>query len=52
MKTYIFEKVQREEVTAVSEEEAWVWLAGRCVVTDDFELIDVWNAEEPNANAR
>jgi hypothetical protein len=46
MMRYVFEKVVREEVIAVSEQEARARLDERGHIQGEFELIDVWSAEE------
>jgi hypothetical protein len=50
-KTYVFEYVEREEIEAYSEEEARAVLEERGCLVDEFELIDVWSAEEPNVKS-
>jgi hypothetical protein len=44
-KTYVLERIQRQEVEAYSEEEARVRLTELGYIEEEFELIDVWSAE-------
>ena len=50
--TFVLERVQREEIIAYTEAEARVRLEEMGYLADEFELIDVWSAEEPNADVR
>jgi hypothetical protein len=50
MYRFVFEYVSRREIDAQSEEEARVKLAQQVVLEEEWELIDVWSAEEPNAH--
>ena len=45
-KRFIFERVETEDIVANSEEEARVLLAGLVLFEEEYELIDVWSAEE------
>ena len=46
-KRFIFERVETLDAVAYTEEEARVYLEGHYGVNaDEFELIDVWSAED------
>ncbi len=45
-KRFIFERVETKDIIATSEEEARGLLAELVLFEEEYELIDVWSAEQ------